>query len=67
VACWVAEADTGSEGWSQLYLQTLLDNGVTSMGRARELIEDAGDLREWQIKKGTANRLFEVLRWDASK
>lgn len=38
------------ERWAELYLPKLLANGASSMRRAHELIDDHGDLREWQVR-----------------
>ena len=71
IAEWVVatEADaiaagsaSGAKGerWCELFLPKLLSHGANSMRRARELIEDHGDLREWQVR--ASRRKFQVQR-----
>ena len=54
-------SDKEAEGWVHKFLPKLLANGVTSLKKAKELIEDSGDLREWQIPKQPAKQLFAAL------
>jgi hypothetical protein len=58
VADWIASTDTSDEGWLASYYGVLLKNGITTMQKAQAIIEESGDLREWQIPKLAAKSLY---------
>ena len=61
VAEWVVGTDVERNGWGAMYLEKLIGHGVTSMSKAKELIEESGDLREWQIPKVAAKAMFATM------
>ena len=61
MAEWVVGTDVERNGWGAMYLEKLIGHGVTSMSKAKELIEESGDLREWQIPKVAAKAMFATM------
>ena len=64
IAEWLSQTDedVGGDGYLASHLENLLSHDVTSLARAKEQIEDYGDLREWQIPKEAAKALFGSLQ-----
>ena len=68
VALWVVSTDVEvhaspaqPEQWGETFVPLLWQHGVVSLAKAKEKIEDYGDLREWQVPKEPAKQLFTSL------
>ena len=59
---WVASTDKSDDGWVIKFLPKLIEHGITNLERAKERIEESGDLREWGVTKQPAKDLFVSLQ-----
>ena len=59
---WVASTDKENDGWVVKFLPKLIQNNITNIAKAKESIEESGDLREWGISKQPAKDLFVALQ-----
>ena len=61
MADWVSSTDSTNDGWLSKYFGILLKNEIVTMKKAKEVIEESGDLREWQIPKIAAKALYASM------
>ena len=61
MADWVSSTDSTNDGWLSKYFGILLKNEIVTMKKAKEVIEESGDLRGWQIPRIAAKALYASM------